>query len=205
MYPIFIKIKNKPCLVVGGGKVALRKINDLVSESAQVTVIAPTILPEILESANRAAITVLHREYRPGDSKGFFLVFAATDNHHLNRSISEEIGNSALFNSVDEPELCNFYSGAVIKRGKLRVAVSTSGAFPALTKKIKKDLDDCIPESYERLIEVLSQFRDRILQKEDLPEARRKEILNDVIQPSIVDAFLKGDETPLIRVVEQCG
>jgi precorrin-2 dehydrogenase/sirohydrochlorin ferrochelatase len=131
-------------------------------------------------------------------------VIAATDDHEVNRVVSEETGRTTLFNSVDEPELCNFYAGAVVKRGKLRVAVSSSGAFPALTKRLKKDIDDFLPLSYERLIGRLGEFRERILLKK-MPADERKRIVDRITESSAIDEFLHGNEEALNRMLDQCA
>jgi precorrin-2 dehydrogenase/sirohydrochlorin ferrochelatase len=204
MYPLFLKIENQPCLVVGGGKVATRKVRDLVDEGAKVTVVAKAAGSEITEWARQGAVTLVNREFRTGDTKGFFLVIAATDDHEVNRVVSEETGRTTLFNSVDEPELCNFYAGAVVKRGKLRVAVSSSGAFPALTKRLKKDIDDFLPLSYERLIGRLGEFRERILLKK-MPADERKRIVDRITESSAIDEFLHGNEEALNRMLDQCA
>ncbi len=203
MYPVFLKIENKPCLVVGGGKVATRKVGDLVDEGAKVTVVASRASKEISEWAQKGAISLENREFQKGDTHDYFLVIAATNDHELNRSIFEEVGTAKLFNSVDEPDICNFYAGAVVKRGKLRVAISTSGAFPALTKKIKKDLDHSIPSTYEGLLDKLSEFRGKFLAK-NMPEEERKRIIDRIAGSPAIDEFLCGNENPLNQVLGEC-
>jgi precorrin-2 dehydrogenase / sirohydrochlorin ferrochelatase len=203
MYPIFLKIEHKPCLVIGGGKVATRKVRDLVDESAKVTVVALQVSDEIRNLAEKKTISLKNRAFSPGETKGFFLVIAATNDHELNRFISEEAGTAILFNSVDEPDLCNFYAGAVIKRGALRVAVSTSGAFPPITKKIKADLDASLSASYGPLLEKLGEFR-RSLKKNHIPENQRKQMIDRIVHSPAIDEFLRGNEEPLDRVLAQC-
>jgi siroheme synthase-like protein len=203
MYPLFLKIENLPCLVVGGGKVATRKVGDLVDEGAKVTVVAIEASKEIADWAQKKAISLEKREFRKGDTKGYFLVIAATNDHELNRVISEEAGKDKLFNSVDEPDLCNFYAGAVIKRGKLRIAISTAGAFPTLTRKIKTDLDNSIPASYGPLLEKLGEFRAAILKK-NISGEERKRAFDHVTQSPAIDEFLRGNEEPLNRVLGEC-
>jgi precorrin-2 dehydrogenase / sirohydrochlorin ferrochelatase len=203
MYPIFLKIENKPCLVVGGGKVATRKILDLVDERARVTVVALEATREISDLARKGAISLEIRGFRKGETKGYFLVIAATDDHELNRLISEEAGSAILFNSVDEPDLCNFFAGAVIKRGKLRVAVSTSGAFPPITKKIKADLDKSLPPAYGTLLEKLGDFRSS-LKKKNIPEDERRRAIDRIAGSPAIDEFLRGNDEPLNRMIALC-
>ncbi len=203
MYPIFLKIENLPCLVIGGGKVAARKVRDLVDEGAKVTVVAREAADEISDLAKKGLISLEIRSFRQGDTKGYFLVIAATNDHDLNRLISAEAGTAVLFNSVDEPELCNFYAGAVIKRGKLRVAVSTSGAFPPIAKKIKADLDVSISASYGPLMEKLGEFRSS-LKKKNIPDDERKRTIDRIVCSSAIDEFLGGNEEPLNRMLAQC-
>jgi siroheme synthase-like protein len=99
MYPIFLKIENKPCLVVGGGKVATRKVRDLVDEGAKVTVVAPMASEELVDLAEKKVISLEIRNFRHGETLEYFLVIAATNDHDLNRFISEEAGTTKLFNS----------------------------------------------------------------------------------------------------------
>jgi len=203
MYPIFLKIKNQPCLIVGGGKVATRKVSDLVEEGAKVTVVALQTCKEISDLARKGLISLENRGFRIGDTKGYFLVIAATNDYALNRIISEEAGNSILFNSVDEPDLCNFFAGAVIKRGKLRVAVSTSGAFPPITKKIKADLDKSLPPAYGTLLEKLGDFRSS-LKKKNIPEDERRRAIDRIAGSPAIDEFLRGNDEPLNRMIALC-
>jgi siroheme synthase-like protein len=175
----------------------------LVDEGAKVTVVAIEESKEIADWAKKKAISLEKREFRKGDTKGYFLVIAATNDHKLNRLISEEAGNTKLFNSVDEPDLCNFYAGAVIKRGKLRIAISTAGAFPTLTRKIKTDLDNSIPASYGPLLEKLGEFRNTILKK-NISSDERKRAFDHVAQSSAIDEFLRGNEESLQRVIDEC-
>jgi siroheme synthase-like protein len=203
MYPIFLKIKNQPCLIVGGGKVATRKVSDLVEEGAKVTVVALQTCKEISDLARKGLISLENRGFRIGDTKGYFLVIAATNDYALNRIISEEAGNSILFNSVDEPDLCNFYAGAVVKRGNLRVAISTSGAFPPLTKKIKSDIDNSLSRSYGPLLEKLGGFR-KSLKKKNIPEEERKQTIDRIVRSRAIDEFLRGDEGPLNKALSEC-
>ena len=175
----------------------------MVDEGANVTVVAIQASVEIREWAGKGVISLENRGFNKGETKGYFLVIAATNDHDLNRLISQEAGRTILFNSIDEPELCNFYAGAVIKRGKLRVAISTSGAFPALTRKIKKDLERSIPVSYGPLLEKLGEFRSALLTKK-IPEDERKQIVDRVVQSAAIEEFLRGNEEPLNRVLGEC-
>lgn len=163
-YPVCLDIKNKRCVVVGGGKVAFRKVESLLEAGARVIVISPEIIPALQELVHKESrfveapfvnkITHLPREYKSGDiKKGTFLVIAATDDLQLNAKIADEAKRlNLLINVVDAPKLCNFIVPATLRRGNLTISVSTSGKSPALAKKIKEDLQNIYGAEYEDLL-----------------------------------------------------
>ena len=165
-YPICLDIKNKKCVVVGGGKVAFRKVESLLEAGAKVIVISPEIIPSLqkLERGkplNKNKITCLLQEYKSGDiKKGTFLVIAASDNSQLNAKIADDAKRlNLLINVVDSPKLCNFILPATLRRGSLTISVSTSGKSPALAKKIKEDLQNIYGTEYEVLVDSLGKLR----------------------------------------------
>ena len=116
LLPIFMKLEELPCLVVGGGKIALQKIHQLIDSNAMVTVISPNIS----ESIHSLPVTVVNRSYQPKDLDGVRLVIAATDNKRVNRQVYlDTLKNSVPVNVVDQPELCTFYLGSVYLDGDL--------------------------------------------------------------------------------------
>ena len=124
LLPVFMKLEEAPCLVVGGGKIALQKIHQLIDNKAKVTVISP----DISESIQSLPVTVVNRCYQPGDLDGVKLVIAATDKKRINRQVYLDTQkNGVPVNVVDQQELCTFYMGSVYQDGNLKVAISTNG------------------------------------------------------------------------------
>ncbi len=159
-YPVFLNIQDKPCVVIGGGEVAERKVNILLEEGALVTVVSRDLTDELKELARRGAIQVVPRDYRSGDLKGALIAFSATDNQAVNRRVSEEGRQErVLVNVVDDPELCDFIVPSRIRRGDITIAISTSGRSPALARKIRTDLEASIGPEYDALASLLSQVR----------------------------------------------
>lgn len=203
LYPAFLDLGGRKCLVVGGGAVAERKINTLVEAGADVAVVAPEARDEIKAFAESGTIKLELREYRSGEAADYALVVAATGA----REVNEQAGRDAmqagrLVNVVDAPELCNFIVPSVLKRGDLRVAFSTSGACPALAKKMRRDLEAMFPESYGDMLVALREFRLRLISELDT-EAERKRRLEAVVNSEEMKKYLGGDESPLLELLKK--
>ena len=137
-YPIFLNIKGKTCVVVGGGKVALRKVKMLLDGRANVFVISPSPHPEIMKLSKPKAIHLIQRDYKAGDLKDAVITFACTDVKGVNRKVADEAKNAGvLVNVADDPERSNFITPSFFKRGNLTVAVSTAGVSPAFARIIR--------------------------------------------------------------------
>ncbi len=204
MYPVFLQLQGKKCLVVGGGKVAERKIESLLESSAHVVVVSPEVTGGIADMDAACMIELEKREYRPGEAAAYMLVIAATDNHEVNWMISDDAQSAGrLVNVVDVPELCNFYVPSVVRRGELQLAISTAGAMPALARKIREDLEEQLPEAYDRLIVRLRAFRSALMKSEP-DEAKRKETLGSIVRSPQVQSYLEGDDGPLEELLSEC-
>ncbi len=138
-YPVFLNLLGRKAVVVGGGKVAQRKVRALIPSGADITLISPSLTKELRKNLSTGRIRHIPRQYRKGDLKGAFLVVAATDSAETNRKISKDA--PALVNVVDVPEECNFIAPSVVKRGHLVIAISTGGASPAFSRAIRKELE----------------------------------------------------------------
>ncbi len=204
MYPVFLDIAGESCLVVGGGRVAERKVEKLLESGARVTVVAPEVTEQITSLAADKKIGLELRAYAGGEAAEYFLTVAATDDPALNRAVSGDARAARrLVNVVDVPELCNFYVPSVLRRGDLQVAVSTAGASPSLAKKIRERLEEQFPDNYARLLETLRAFRARLLEK--VPdESKRMEIYAEIARSPEIDMFLEGDPAPLAALIEKC-
>jgi precorrin-2 dehydrogenase/sirohydrochlorin ferrochelatase len=173
-YPVNLNIHGRPCLVVGGGAVGVRKVAGLRDGGARVTVVAQTAAPVLLEMAQRRAIALHQRPFRTSDLDGMFLVIGATDDAALNRTISREAERrNILCNIVDVPQCCNFILPAVIRRGDLLIAVSTSGKSPAFAKHLRRQMQARFGEEYATFLDLMGAIRDRLLRREHAPEVHK--------------------------------
>ncbi len=172
--PVFLDIKNRPVLVVGGGEVAARKVALLLQAQARVRVISHDLCHNLKTLFARSAIEYEQREYRESDLDGCILAYAATDDPEVNRQVSEAARSRQLpVNVVDQPELCSFISPSIVDRSPVVIAVSTGGASPVLARLIRSRLESLIPSGYGRLADLARRFRDRVKQRFSNPKERK--------------------------------
>ena len=175
MFPIFLKLEGRPCLVVGAGTIAAPKIDSLLRAGGAVTVIAPRAKPEI-EAKARAGELVLHmREFISSDLDGVFLVVTATDLQLVNHLVAEAArGRNVLCNSVDDPPDCDFFYPSVVQRGDLQIAISTAGKSPALAQRLREEVDAILPEDTGAWLDQLGETRSRMLEALPPGEERKQ-------------------------------
>ncbi len=196
-YPVNLDIKNRACLVIGGGGVGTRKVKTLVDCGAAVTVVSPAASAQLEKMAAAGLIALEKRAYRAADLQGKFLVIGATDDEVLNRRIHADAENlNTLCNIADRPEICNFILPAIVNRGDLVLAVSTSGKSPAYAKKMRKDLEKQFGEEYEPFLLLMGAIRERLLSEEHAPEAH-KPLFEKLITAGLLD-LIKADQTEQI-------
>lgn len=180
LFPIFLKLTGRPCIVIGAGNLAESKIESMQAANARVTVIAPAASARIVAMAKSGEVTWHQREYATGDLAGQFLVIAATDNPAVNRSVfAEAQAAEILVNAVDDPPFCDFYFPSVVRRGDLQIAISTAGASPALAQRLRKEINALLPLDTGDWLTELGNLRREVLQLEPLNEAR-KELLHQL-------------------------
>jgi len=160
-YPAFLNLEGKRVVVVGGGKVAERKILALLKAEAHITVISLEITKRIAREKLRGSLKHIPRQYREGDVKNTFLVIAATDSEEINKKVSEDA--LCLVNVVDTPSLCNFIVPSVIQRGHLTIAISTSGVSPALSKAIRQELERLYGPEFAEYLRLLEKVRKKAM------------------------------------------
>src|SRR3990172_5423279 len=149
-YPINLDLKGKKCLVVGGGRVAERRVISLLECEADVIVISPRVTPKLERLSVNKKITYKARSYKSSDLRGAYLIIASTDIQKLNRHIGERARKlGALVNIVSEPKLSDFIVPSVLRRGNLLLAISTSGTSPALSKRLRSNLETILGKEYE--------------------------------------------------------
>jgi siroheme synthase-like protein len=158
--PISVSLKDRPCLVVGGGLVALRKVESLLDYDAAITVVAQEAHEKLEYHAKRGRITLEKREYRSPEATAYGLVICATDDVALNGRVHDDArGAGALVNVVDDPAYCDFIFPAVLRRDCLTAAISTDGKAPFVSGHLRLVLDDIFPRHWERLMRLAASFR----------------------------------------------
>lgn len=174
-YPVMLDLKNKEVLVVGAGKVAYRKIKNLIKAKAKITVVSNEFLKEF-ESLN---VNLIKDYYNEKYLKGKFLVIAATSNNKVNEKIAKDAKeNSILCNVVDNKEISDFITPAVVSKEEVLISISTNGKYPALSKYIRKDLEDRYSKYTKEYLELLETLRLEVIKRnEDDKEKLLKEVL----------------------------
>ena len=159
-YPVYLDIRDRRCVIVGGGQMAEGKVAALRESGAQVCIISPEVTGEIQGMADSGMISLEKREYRDGDLEGAFIAIAATDDSDLDERISREAAaRNVPLNVVDVTHLCTFIAPAVIRRGEVTVAISTAGLSPALARKLRVELQDSPALDYADMALMLSEVR----------------------------------------------
>jgi len=202
VFPLFIDLKGKSCVVVGGGNVAERKIRTLLEFGAEVTVVSLQISADIKKMEQQGRVAVKSRGYRTGDLKGAFIAIAATSDRCVNEDVYNDAVRSGIFvNVADGIEKSTFVFPSTIRRGDLVIGISTSGSCPALSKHLRKKIEDTIPGNYGDVLEVLKEHRDRII-NEVGDAAERKKVLNSKINELERDAGCLSGEQPVLKTAE---
>jgi siroheme synthase-like protein len=195
-YIACLRLKGRRSLVVGGGDIGLEKVEGLLACDGDVTLVAPDAIEPLRELASEGSIEWIARPYEPADLEGKFMVIAATNDSEVNIGVYEDAERRAmLVNVVDVPPLCNFILPAIVRTGPLAIAISTSGASPALAKRIKREIAEEFGEPYAHLAEILNEVRGWA--KATLPTYQdRKEFFESIVngEPDPVELLRQGDE-----------
>jgi precorrin-2 dehydrogenase/sirohydrochlorin ferrochelatase len=186
LFPIFMKLTRRRCLVVGAGTIAEGKIASLLDAGARVRVVAPHATPTISTWARNRRLIWIQRPFEPADLDRAFLVIAATSSVKVHRLVFREARHrGVLCNAVDEPTRCDFYYPAVVRRGDLQIAVSTSGRSPALAQRLRRELEAQFGPEYGEWLDHLGRSRAALFARSMNPETRRRLLHRDVT----ADAF----------------
>jgi precorrin-2 dehydrogenase / sirohydrochlorin ferrochelatase len=200
LFPMFVKLEGKRCLVVGAGKVGEPKIGGLIDTGACVRVIALEASETVHAWAQAGKITLEVRAFAETDLDGTFLAVVATASRALNGSIYREAQErGVLCNVVDDPEYCDFYYPAVVRRGDLQIAISTNGQSPSLSQKLRQQLERQFGPGYAQWVAELGETR-RLVLASDLDRQRKSELLHSLASREAVHAALaeesaKNDRT----------
>jgi precorrin-2 dehydrogenase / sirohydrochlorin ferrochelatase len=189
VFPLFVDLKGKRCIVVGGGEIAARKVDILLQFEADLIIVAPEVNNFIKELEDQGKINIIRKEYFEQVIDNAFLIIAATSSPEVNESIFRDAEKRNIpVNIVDDPEKCTFIFPSIVKRGDLTIGISTSGTYPALSKKIRKIVEEVFTEDYSEILKLLSDFRIKV-RKSSLKQEQREKILKQVIE----EFYHKGD------------
>lgn len=189
--PIFMKIEGRPCVVVGGGEVAARKVALLRQCGARVTVVAPTLCPALVDMKARGELQHRGARFVPADLEGATLVIAATDDRCVNAEVSRLAQARNLpVNVVDDPDLCSFIVPAIVDRSPVVIAASTGGASPVLARLLRARLEALVPAAYGELARLAQRFRGRVAQT--VPAEARRSFWERVLGGPIAEMVFSG-------------
>lgn len=193
LFPLFLKLEGRRCLVVGAGNIAEGKIAGLLETGALVRVIAIEATTSVLEWARSGQIELELRPFSAGDLNEVFLAVVATSSSDLNQSIFREAGRrGVLCNVVDVPDLCDFYYPAVVRRGDLQIAISTNGRSPALSRRLREQLEKQFGPGYGDWVAELGETRKLVLAS-GLDAGRKRELLMSLAGREALEAALAAD------------
>ncbi|HEY2381655.1 MAG TPA: bifunctional precorrin-2 dehydrogenase/sirohydrochlorin ferrochelatase [Terriglobia bacterium] len=205
-YPIYLNLTGKRVVVIGGGEVAERKIEPLLDAGASINVVSPEVTSRILTLAGEKRIELHQRPFRAGDCAGATLVLCATDDGAVSREVFEQARTTgALVNTADQPALCDFIMPAVVRRGDIAIAISTSGTSPGLAARLRQKIARLIGPEYGRLAQLLSEARPQI--RRQIPGEKERKALQYRILDSDIMTYLKendieGAERRLREIIE---
>jgi precorrin-2 dehydrogenase/sirohydrochlorin ferrochelatase len=206
-YPVYLNLKGKRVVVIGGGEVAERKVESMLETGALITLVSPEVTPRLSELADEKRVELHKRPYRLGDCRGAALVLSATDDAEVSSAVWNEARTSgALVNTADRPALCDFIMPAVVRRGDLTIAISTSGTSPALAARLRGRFSRMLGPEYERLLDLLARVRPEIRRR--VQHERNRKALHYRILDSDVMTLLEqndgdGAERRLQEIIEE--
>ncbi|MCF6190131.1 MAG: siroheme synthase CysG [Cocleimonas sp.] len=194
-FPVFLDLKDRQCLVIGGGSVASRKVKNLLTSGAKVTVISPQVSDELKQLAHDEKITVIEREYQTTDITVAFLIVAATDDSTVNAQVAEQAHNANIMvNVADNASLCSFIFPSILDRSPVTIAVSTGGASPVLARQLRMKLETLVPSACGRLAGITEEYREKV--KLHFPEQeQRKSFWENALKGPFAELVYAGQDT----------
>ena len=203
-YIACLSLRGRRCLVVGGGEIALEKVEGLLACDGQVVVVAPELQPTLAALAAETSITWIERDFEPQDLEGSFMAIAATDDSEVNIRVYELAeARAMLVNVVDVPPLCNFILPAIVRTGPLAIAVSTAGSSPALAKRMKREIAEQFGDAYAELAVILNEVRGWA--KATLPTYQDRKLFFESIvngDPDPIELLRRGDHEGVSALID---
>jgi len=201
-YPVYLDMRGRNALVVGGGAVGSRKAETLLRAGARVTLVSPQVTETIRSLADAGRLIWHARRYQSSDVAAMFLVFGATDDPDLNRRIEEDAARQhALCNFADQPDHSHFILPSIIERGDLLVSISTSGKSPAVARRLRKDMEAYFGEEYAPFLRLMGAVRERLLEREHAPADHRK-VFGQLIDGGLLALVKAGDRDGINRLLQ---
>ncbi|GGB53629.1 NAD(P)-binding protein [Fictibacillus barbaricus] len=203
-YPVMLKMKGKRAVVVGGGKIAERKIKGLLEAGADILVISPKVTDKLLRLATDKTIKWEQKSFEPADIKGAFLVITAVNERAVNQSVQDSITDQQLFCRSDDQGEGNFILPSLFRQGKLTIAVSTSGASPGMAKKITAGFSSVYDDTFGEYLDFLDQCRKYIRTSIKDPD-KRKRILTEILDEEFLNLSHKEREERFLGLCIERG
>ncbi len=202
-FPAFLNLQDRTCLVVGGGDVALRKIQPLHRAGAQLRVVAPDISPAISRLLATAPHELHERAFARPDMDGCAVVIAATDDEAVNKAVYQQAMQSNLpVNTVDNLALCSFIVPSTVDRAPVQIAISTGGTSPVLARLLRSRLETLIPSGFGRLVSLMGEFRDQVKQRFPNTDQRRR-FWERTIQGPIAEMMFAGQDKAALAALRR--
>ena len=203
LFPMFLKLEGRQCLVVGAGRIGEPKISGLLETGARIRVVSLDATPTVREWARAGIIELELRAFSPDDLDGAFLAIVATNSRTLNERVYHEAQRrGVLCNIVDVPDLCDFFYPSVVRRGDLQIAVSTAGQSPSLAQKIRQQLEKQYGPAYATWVKELGETRKLILAS-DLDKERKLDLLHSLASREALDAALAETRELVVKGEER--
>jgi len=204
-YPINLLLKDRLCVVIGGGEVAARKVRSLADAEARVRVIAPEFCRSMQEISGQAGIELIGKRFEPQDLDGAVLVIASTDDETVNRSVYDQARiRGIIVNVVDVPELCDFYVPSVVQRGDLTITISTGGLSPGVSREIRKRLEEVFGPEYAQYLQIVANCRETIRKRYPEDPNQRMRIMNRILDLDLLSLIRNGQIQEAIEEADKC-
>jgi len=189
-YPVFLDIAGKPVIVIGGGKIAYQKMENLLKAGAVVTVVSPELNEEMASLLAAGRFRHIEREYEPGDLEGYTIAFVASDDRSANATVTREGRERRVWvNAVDDPPNCDFIMPGIVQRGNLVISISTSGSSPAMARKMREELEAFLTEGHALMLELAAEVRAELREREILIDA---DIWNSALDNDLKQLLVEG-------------
>jgi len=199
-YPVFLDLRDRLSVVVGGGLVALRKVESLIGAGARVRVVAPEVTPEL---NGLEGVEIKLKPYDSRDLAGAWVVIAATDDEAVNLAVGRDAAKRRIFcNVVDRPQQCSFIVPSVVERGPIKIAISTGGVSPALAKRLRMELGSMVGDEYVSLARLLGALRPLVMSQEGGHTAHKR-VFDVLVNSELLEAIRRHDTELVQTILEQ--